>query len=215
MKRPAMTFHQREGAFTLIELLIVVAIIAILAAIAVPNFLEAQVRAKVSRVKSDLRSFATALESYAVDHNNLPDDKRLYHVQYLPELSTPVAYMTSTMVIDPFRPPGDNLTQSTVWPDWQPTYQYVTYNYGWQKAFYPDWEKKGAILSSFGPDRIQSGIEHYAFLYHHPERGLAHIINYSAPAYIQLVYDPTNGTRSNGDIGRAVGELGCEAQIGG
>ena len=50
-------------AFTLIELLIVVAIIAILAAIAVPNFLEAQIRAKVSRVLSDQRSLATAMEA--------------------------------------------------------------------------------------------------------------------------------------------------------
>jgi len=58
--------------FTLIELLIVVAIIAILAAIAVPNFLEAQVRAKVSRVKSDQRSLATAIESYYVDNNQYP-----------------------------------------------------------------------------------------------------------------------------------------------
>ena len=58
-----------KKGFTLIELLIVVAIIAILAAIAVPNFLEAQTRAKVSRVKNDLRSVATALESYFVDFN--------------------------------------------------------------------------------------------------------------------------------------------------
>src|SRR5262245_16285391 len=56
-------------AFTLIELLIVVAIIAILAAIAVPNFLEAQTRAKVARTKADMRTFATALESYTVDNN--------------------------------------------------------------------------------------------------------------------------------------------------
>jgi prepilin-type N-terminal cleavage/methylation domain-containing protein len=62
-----------DSAFTLIELLIVVAIIAILAAIAVPNFLEAQTRSKVSRVKSDLRSVATGIESYRVDHNEYPE----------------------------------------------------------------------------------------------------------------------------------------------
>lgn len=62
----------KKKGFTLIELLIVVAIIAILAAIAIPNFLAAQVRAKVSRSKSDLRTMATALESYYIDNNNYP-----------------------------------------------------------------------------------------------------------------------------------------------
>jgi len=62
-----------KRAFTLIELLIVVAIIAILAAIAVPNFLEAQTRAKVSRARSDMRSIAIAIESYRVDHNSYPE----------------------------------------------------------------------------------------------------------------------------------------------
>ncbi|MGB9691829.1 MAG: type IV pilin protein [Candidatus Sumerlaeaceae bacterium] len=61
----------RKG-FTLIELLIVVAFIAILAAIAVRNFLEAQTRSKVARVKSDMRSLATAVESNTVDNNKLP-----------------------------------------------------------------------------------------------------------------------------------------------
>ena len=62
---------KRKG-FTLIELLIVVAIIAILAAIAVPNFLEAQTRARVSRVKADMRTYATAIEAYIVDNNIVP-----------------------------------------------------------------------------------------------------------------------------------------------
>ena len=65
-----------KKGFTLIELLIVVAIIAILAAIAVPNFLEAQVRSKVSRVKNDQRSYATGLEAYFVDNNLYPAHSR-------------------------------------------------------------------------------------------------------------------------------------------
>lgn len=61
-----------KKAFTLIELLIVVAIIAILAAIAVPNFLEAQTRAKIARVQSDQRTYSTALETYYIDNNSYP-----------------------------------------------------------------------------------------------------------------------------------------------
>ena len=63
-----------KKAFTLIELLIVVAIIAILSAIAVPNFLEAQTLAKVSRVKSDFRILNLAFHAFFVDHNDFPPD---------------------------------------------------------------------------------------------------------------------------------------------
>ena len=48
------------------------AIIAILAAIAVPNFFEAQVRSKVSRTKSDMRTVGTAINAYIVDYNDVP-----------------------------------------------------------------------------------------------------------------------------------------------
>src|ERR1051325_11593737 len=97
-------------AFTLIELLIVVAIIAILAAIAVPNFLEAQTRAKVSRVKADMRSEDTAITAYQVDNNNAvpncnnrgsaiadyePPADAAASVPVLERLSSPVAYITS------------------------------------------------------------------------------------------------------------------------
>ena len=98
-------FFLKTKAFTLIELLIVVAIIAILAAIAVPNFLEAQVRAKVSRVKSDMRTVATALEAYRVDANAYPPTPYTNPnvLTVVPtRLSTPIAYITTANFLDPF-----------------------------------------------------------------------------------------------------------------
>ena len=117
---------KHEHGFTLIELLIVVAIIAILAAIAVPNFLEARNRSKVSRAKADMRSLATAVEAYCVDTNNYPPlwppsstNRRKYcdYIFYLPGarsssryptmpwLSTPIAYISS-YPLQPFQPRG-------------------------------------------------------------------------------------------------------------
>lgn len=63
---------RKSKGFTLIELLIVVAIIAVLAAIAIPNFLEARVRAMVSSARGDMRTVATAVEAYCVDESQYP-----------------------------------------------------------------------------------------------------------------------------------------------
>ena len=58
------SLHTRRGGFTLIELMIVVAIIGILAAIAIPNFLRFQLRAKTSEGKTNLAAIRTAEEGY-------------------------------------------------------------------------------------------------------------------------------------------------------
>jgi len=85
----------RGTGFTLIELLIVVAIIAILAAIAIPNFLNAQTRAKVSKVMAEERTIATAMETYLVDNDSYPC------TCVCSLLSTPISYITQ-VPNDPF-----------------------------------------------------------------------------------------------------------------
>ncbi|MFH1742256.1 MAG: prepilin-type N-terminal cleavage/methylation domain-containing protein [bacterium] len=79
-------------AFTLIELLIVVAIIGILAAIAVPNFMNARMRAKVSQVASNMKALSTASMMYQTDHGVFPLHDHTYNCR---GLSTPIAYIAS------------------------------------------------------------------------------------------------------------------------
>ena len=61
--------NKRRGGFTLVEIMIVVAIIALLAAIAVPGFLRARKRSQASRVLNDLRLIDAAVDQYAIENN--------------------------------------------------------------------------------------------------------------------------------------------------
>jgi prepilin-type N-terminal cleavage/methylation domain-containing protein len=60
--------NDRENGFTLIELMIVIAIISILAAILIPNFLHARAESQTYSCEGNLRQLATAMEEYAVDN---------------------------------------------------------------------------------------------------------------------------------------------------
>jgi prepilin-type N-terminal cleavage/methylation domain-containing protein len=60
---------KNRGGFTLVEIMIVVAIIALLAAIAVPNFLRARKRSQATRVLEDLRMIDSACDQYAIENN--------------------------------------------------------------------------------------------------------------------------------------------------
>jgi len=63
------TLPLRQKGFTLVEIMIVVAIIALLAAIAVPGFLRARKRSQASRILNDLRMIDSALDQYAIENN--------------------------------------------------------------------------------------------------------------------------------------------------
>jgi type II secretion system protein G len=195
---------KRNGGFTLIELLIVVAIIAILAAIAVPNFLEAQTRAKAGRVRAELRTIATGLESYHLDNAAYPLNDGFFNV--LPtSLTTPIAYLTNSRLVDPF-------TERERDPFYGELARYYTY----QKVVDQDeflrdlmnghtppreaidtpFHNNGALgkygkwrLVSNGPDRKYSDFAAFA---------LTDPVLWGA----DIPYDPTNGTLSWGNLSR-------------
>ena len=192
----------KSRGFTLIELLIVVAIIAILAAIAMPNFLEAQTRSKVSRVKADIRSVEVALEAYRVDERRYPNKPP---IQYAPvpglatplagrlaPITTPVSYMTSLPEdifnpgVDVYSQDGNNViaygetegSAGSFNPQWLANYAVAT--------GYPDPASIMWVLFSYGPVGDPLG----PFSSQHDNDVM----------YTDTVYDPTNGTVSTGII---------------
>ena len=180
--------------FTLIELLIVVAIIAVLAAIAVPNFLEAQTRAKVTRTYSDMRTIVIGIRAYETDANTYPHYdlgrkgmfgwflKRNRRVAGYPTmgrlLTTPIAYLTD-IPWDQFnsqaatinKDQGSGVTRVSVMFHCVPRNRFG----GWGIQPHVG-ESFSWILESWGPDLRRWHAEKY------------------------VVYDPTNGAVSYGDI---------------
>jgi len=195
-------------AFTLIELLIVVAIIAILAAIAVPNFLEAQTRAKISRCKADFNSIATAMESYVIDAGQYPVGTMgdTFWNQF--RLTTPVAYMNSVTFKDTFQPRDPSISN--------PNSSYLYYSYRSPGMYSPAIPSQGSfipqcvaawikaerapklwLITSLGPDRKYDALVLAAVF----------TVQNRPPDAIVRYYDATNGTVSTGDLGRYGGAV--------
>ncbi|MBX7247118.1 MAG: type II secretion system protein GspG [Candidatus Sumerlaeaceae bacterium] len=202
-------------AFTLIELLIVVAIIAILAAIAVPNFLEAQVRSKVSRARADARSIATALESYAVDNNKYPIPRTIAvelkgtldsAAQFVPGgsvqatlggfaggVTSPIAYLSTANIKDVFAQNQFDELHNDFF------YQNIDYWYSpgvlFAESANPVYPQTLASIDPSGePGYWKTVYGSYKMGSIGPDR------DYSGG---RNIYDPTNGTVSGGDIYRS------------
>lgn len=174
--------RNRQRAFTLIELLIVVAIIGILAAIAVPNFLNAQVRAQVTRVIADMKAATDALEMFRLDNRRYI--KTMGGASELFQLTTPIAYLNQV--------PKDyfigNLKGAEINPDSRSnSWDYTGSDLGWGK--------KAPIcymLSSIGPAKSGHG-PHMDFFGNGPN-------NWHAARFREAMYDFSNGIKSRGSI---------------
>ncbi len=213
-----------QRAFTLIELLIVTAILGVLSAIAVPNFLQARLRAQTAKTNGDLDAVAKAVMMFRLDRNQFPPATDNLGESFLsgrmdfalieefvtfqtskagtpvPCLTSPISYIAQAP-LDPF-------SGNPVLP------------YGYAGG------RMGYIITSFGPDRDQNeGIndlnhrgdidEPTAFILADGEETeyslMASFMGTStrqrSPALLRnylhaRTYDPSNGLVSNGDLWR-------------
>lgn len=194
---------QPNKAFTLIEILVVVAIVGLLSAIAVPNFQTAQVRSKVSRAHADMRSLAIAVAAFQADYNRCVPDFLTYYAltgQTIPandpsvwrQLTTPVPYMTA-LPFDGFREvdsggvsgglPGLNVPYYSYFArGWMDEIHSMSDGSLTRDDFLGDWS-----ITSPGPNRLCNYGE-WIFMRDEVRKG--------SPRQ----YDPSNGMVSEGDL---------------
>lgn len=200
-------------AFTLVELLVTIAIISILAVIAVSNFMEATIRSRVSRAMNDLRVASQVLELYRVDHGDYPPHRGLgigefgekedVHVldghgeprsfgfrTLSLRLSTPIAYISSAAIEDPFKR-GAIDTSGRSYASGDPTDMALIHHNIHQFAILQ--RSPGFFVDDFTEDygywRIVS-------------LGPAGEYGGFGTSDLGWLYDPTNGVRSRGMIVR-------------
>jgi prepilin-type N-terminal cleavage/methylation domain-containing protein len=189
----------RTRAFTLIELLIVIAIILILIAIALPNFLEAQIRARVARVSADMRTIATAMESYYQDFKMYPGDHdpdSLFPDEWgLLQLTSPIKYLTAL--------PDDVFNQSGTGSDpGEAAFEMASTGKTPNVIFGLRPKVQAYVVFSHGPDMGDQFNDNNGWPCLRPST-----LNPCPNQVGYLRYSPTNGTKSLGELVKPGGEV--------
>lgn len=207
-----------KRAFTLLDLMVLLAIVAIIAAIAVPNWTDSQQRTAVSRGKAELRMAATAVEAYAADYGRHPYDGyfvgapgfmpvTLYNYWFLPfTLSTPVPYLSTSRIVDPFRRQSGSIP-ATLYQFHDIRYTNIHSTWGTAFSQYTNRTSPSmyyaAVQLDYGSYRLLSAGpdgQYGPTGFNSP--GTAPPYNYPAGT-VPIPYDPTNGVYSLGDIFRS------------
>ncbi len=134
--------RERASGFTLIEMIIVIVVIAILLGVLLPQFRGTQDEAATQRARSELRTLATAIESYYIHNTNqLPTT--------LSTLTSATPRIVTTLPTDPFRSGSNNYT---LYKDTNGVY-YVVFSYGPDRAFgITGISTAGALTGTVGDD---------------------------------------------------------------
>ena len=191
----------KSKGFTLIELLIVIAIILILIAIALPNFLEAQIRARVAKARGEMRTIATSMESYIQDFKFYPTDSDNTDIfgggtqRGLLQLTSPINYL-GTLPVDPFNQEkstgGDEIGYYEMGStDRPPRFLAVPQ---WSGAFGIRNQIHAYVLLSAGPNHGEEYHSNDSW----PWGGMGSTCTSDRMGGVN--YSPTNGTKSAGDL---------------
>jgi prepilin-type N-terminal cleavage/methylation domain-containing protein len=186
-----MLSHSKIRGFTLIELLIVIAIILILIAIALPNFLEAQLRARVTAVKGDLRTVGIALDTYFLDFGMYPPehdpDSLGLDSSGLFQLTSPLTYLKE-LPEDLFKLSGSGIGGSE-----QRWYEAASTGVPPRAVHFLRPKLHAYITWSGGPDGGDNFDSNDSWPYNGESDPCPRNLGY-------INYSPTNGTKSIGDL---------------
>jgi prepilin-type N-terminal cleavage/methylation domain-containing protein len=177
-----------KNGFALVELLIAVAILALLSAIAAPNYLASQNRSKIARARNDLRTLRVGLEAYRMENPFYPNDSPDEAYSWA-ALTTPIAFI-------------DSIPRAAYQAKSQNPQKWYLYWGGTHLAgsspLSRDIQTRLYAITCVGPDLVYDCSVYYdLWSWTDPARQGTY---YESANFINSVYDPTNGAISRGDI---------------